>query len=170
MSFRIFVLAIALLGIGIAPANGQTSSARVNSLRNLPHVVVEYSIWTQLPTLPVDTASFRTLLELEVHRLGLPVTPFSERISPQELLSGGLLSFKLTVVPAGTGYAFTTTLELSQPALLQREPIPVAATTWQARSMTGWIGRTDLLRPEVESALRMHLDEFSNAYFSANPR
>jgi hypothetical protein len=149
---------------------GQSLSSRDQSLQGLPGVIVEVGLFSNDRVPTPDTLGLRTLIELELRRAGIPVLTYRWDLNPRQLVSWGLLSYKLVLVPGGGGVAITGVLPLSQSAIIPRTGRPVSAQTWSARDVTAWSPSGAALDAEIKAGLQLQIAEFLNAYLAANQR
>lgn len=164
------LLLAAALFANTGSAAAQATAGQVASLRGLPGVVVDYGLYGNAAALGVDSIELRTALEMELRRNGIPTVVFSPTLPVRELLSRGLLSYRLTATPTAAGPVFSSMLQLSQPAVLPRGGTPVSATTWEARAVLRWVPSSADARAVVLDALQFQMREFVNAYLTSNPK
>lgn len=165
------ILAVSAISFMVsAPLRAQASAAQINSLRALPGVVVDYGLFGESGTLELDSVEVRTTLEVELRRNGISAAVFDPKMSRADLISRGLLSYRLLSSRTADGHVFFSVLQLSQVAVLPRSGTSVSATTWEARGILRSVPPGSDGRAMVLAAVRQQVDEFVNAFLTANPR
>lgn len=166
MRLRLLLYALVFICAPIAKCLSQTRGPA--ALTGLKDIIVDYGIFLSPSLAGPDSVSLRTKLELELRKAGLRITPYSDRIDDATIRSKPMLHFTLTATLAPLGVAYTTALYLDEPAKIERLASHRFVVTWEARQMVVW-SSSDTWHAEVVKSLQEHLEEFLNAYFTANP-
>lgn len=111
----------------------------------------------------------KTAIELSLRKSGIAVLEgkkLAEGNVPSEERAMLFLAVSATKLKNSPYFAFTTTLELLQPATLQRDPsIVMGVGTW---SMTSTIGVGD--RSDIREMVNDQLDHFMNDWLATHPK
>ncbi len=158
------VVGLMLLAAFPAHALGQEVS-----MRGLGAVRVEFSLAFPSEDQPVDTNRIRTAIELELRRNGVPVSTTDDGATPILLVEGVFLRNK-TVSGYVNGSTYSLVGILGEKATVARlGTVPVLVSTWGSSVLLRTLG-TELPEPNIVSAATEIVDEFANAYLTANPR
>lgn len=157
-----------LIAFHIPQATAFCQSGRPEVLRGIKSLLLDYGIFTTIGLRSLDSVAIRTKMELDLRRAGISVTAFSETVTSATLLSTPMLQYKITGVSTSAGVAFTTTLSMTEASTLHRLPFLAFVASWEARPLIVWSPGPDW-DAEVMRTLQQQMDEFVNAYLTANP-
>lgn len=155
--------------------SGAQSNPENKSLVGMQGVVVGIAANLDLSQAPgalaVDTVELQTIVEIELRKAGIPVLSSSDTLVRKGRVYWGLLRFEITSVSNHGFVATAEALTLIQAAIpsLSHSPSSVPATTWHARGDL-LLSTPDRYNDTVKMCLREQLDQFVNAYLSANSK
>jgi len=160
------LLTALFLGLGTAEATlSQAEAIRtLKGIRSIPIVVEEVDAEAQAAGL--TTSDLQTECELRLRKVGISVPVSGEPVDRDS----PYLYVYVNVFPANSGdqYVFNANLEFRQKVgLVRNKSILALATTWNTGT-TGVIMRPNLSK--VRNSVGNLMDEFANAYLSANPK
>jgi hypothetical protein len=114
-------------------------------------------------------ADIRTDVQRKLQQAGIRVLTLQEGMGTtgMPLLYIHVLTHKNARVPL---YAFAITVELKEDVALRRNPqiIVITATVWEVGQYAGLVGQDKI--PELRDYVKDLVDEFCNAYLTANPK
>lgn len=151
--------------LALGPLSAQDAPHPAPALRALGNVTVDAGLFGTAQGLSLDTSAVLEYVDSTLHSLGLLVGRYHD---PADLVTGGLLMWKATIVEGGGGVAYSVSLSLSQLVTSPTTHAAFFATSWQATSRTGWAPDATSLRTSLLRNLDLQLREFTAAYRCAN--
>jgi hypothetical protein len=146
-------------------ADDETARSTLKGLRVLKVVVENLPEYAERDGLVRDTV--QTDVELKLRQAGITVSSDAS-VRSQATVYVNVNPLKLSGPSSGL-YAYSVSLELTQPVRLIRDPgVWAVASTWKARGSVGTVGGGNLSR--IRDSVRDATDEFINDYLAVNPK